>query len=229
MGTLFWQLDDVWPVCSWASIEYSGKWKPLHYAAKRFFAPLLLTAFEREGTVDVWLTNDLPREARGTATISVVDFAGKALRSEKLRFTAKAGSAQRIATRTVTGLGAARDECFLLLGLEHGGATVQNELFLTEYKRCALPRANVQAKVAARAAAARSGAAHGQFAVTLSTDQPAFFVCVDAEGVPGEFDDNCFTLLAGAPRTLSFTPRASTTEVALRKALTVRHLRNTYR
>ena len=49
MGTLFWQLNDIWPVASWASIDYFGRWKALQYAAKRFFAPLLLSC-EETGT-----------------------------------------------------------------------------------------------------------------------------------------------------------------------------------
>jgi beta-mannosidase len=47
MGTLYWQLNDCWPVASWASIDYFGRWKALHYFAKRFFAPLLLSCEER--------------------------------------------------------------------------------------------------------------------------------------------------------------------------------------
>lgn len=50
-GTIIWQLNDCWPVASWASIDYFGRWKALHYAAKRFFAPVLLSCEER-GEVD---------------------------------------------------------------------------------------------------------------------------------------------------------------------------------
>ncbi len=45
-GTLYWQLNDCWPVASWASLDYFGRWKALHYAARRFYAPVLLTAEE---------------------------------------------------------------------------------------------------------------------------------------------------------------------------------------
>ncbi len=48
MGAIIWQLNDCWPVASWSSIDYFGRWKALHYAAKRFFAPLLISA-EEEG------------------------------------------------------------------------------------------------------------------------------------------------------------------------------------
>lgn len=48
MGAIIWQLNDIWPVASWASIDYYGRWKALHYAAKRFFSPVMISA-EEEG------------------------------------------------------------------------------------------------------------------------------------------------------------------------------------
>lgn len=48
MGTVYWQLNDCWPVASWSSIDYYGRWKALHYYAKRFFAPLMISC-EEEG------------------------------------------------------------------------------------------------------------------------------------------------------------------------------------
>ena len=50
MGAIYWQLNDCWPVTSWASIDYFGRWKALHYASKRFFAPVLLSC-EEEGAL----------------------------------------------------------------------------------------------------------------------------------------------------------------------------------
>jgi beta-mannosidase len=58
-GTLIWQLNDCWPVASWASLDYFGRWKALHYAAKRFYAPVLLSV-EDDGTrMSVHVTSDL--------------------------------------------------------------------------------------------------------------------------------------------------------------------------
>ena len=59
MGAIYWQLNDCWPVASWASIDYTGRWKVLHYAAKRFFAPVMLSCEEES-----WLTQkpDMNRE-----------------------------------------------------------------------------------------------------------------------------------------------------------------------
>lgn len=58
MGSLYWQLNDCWPVASWSSIDYFGRWKALHYYSKRFYAPLLLSAIENEGMVDFIISNE---------------------------------------------------------------------------------------------------------------------------------------------------------------------------
>jgi beta-mannosidase len=65
-GTLYWQLNDCWPVASWSSIDWYGRWKALHYAARRFYAPLLLSV-EDEGTrIGVHVTSDLTEAWEGT-------------------------------------------------------------------------------------------------------------------------------------------------------------------
>ena len=51
-GSLYWQLDDCWPVASWSSIDYYGRWKALQYAARRFFAPVLVSPVDRKGRRD---------------------------------------------------------------------------------------------------------------------------------------------------------------------------------
>ncbi len=50
MGAIYWQVNDCWPVASWSSIDYYGRWKALHYMARRFYAPVLLSC-EEEGTL----------------------------------------------------------------------------------------------------------------------------------------------------------------------------------
>ncbi|HNS64028.1 MAG TPA: glycoside hydrolase family 2 protein, partial [Anaerolineaceae bacterium] len=57
-GILYWQLNDCWPVASWSSLDYYGRWKALHYAARRFYAPLLLSIEDKPDTQDVYITND---------------------------------------------------------------------------------------------------------------------------------------------------------------------------
>ena len=46
MGAVVWQLNDIWPGASWSSIDYFGRWKPLHYIEKRCFEPVHISAEE---------------------------------------------------------------------------------------------------------------------------------------------------------------------------------------
>ena len=69
MGAVYWQLNDCWPVASWASIDYYGRWKALHYAAKRFFAPKLVSTRIEDGRLRVWIANDTAAEIAGELVI----------------------------------------------------------------------------------------------------------------------------------------------------------------
>ena len=66
-GSLYWQLDDCWPVASWSGIDYFGRWKALHYAARRFFAPVLVSTVEEDGDVRVYGVSDRRTPTRGAA------------------------------------------------------------------------------------------------------------------------------------------------------------------
>ena len=61
MGSLYWQLNDCWPVASWSSLDYYGRWKALHYFAKRFFQPLFASVREDHNQIEFWVTNDLKK------------------------------------------------------------------------------------------------------------------------------------------------------------------------
>jgi beta-mannosidase len=220
MGTLYWQLNDTWPVCSWSSVEYDGTWKLLHYAAKRFFAPTLLAAQLTEGTIEVWLTNDRREEARHEASIFLIDFEGKVLARETLDARVPAGSARLLKRSALSDLAPSPAEAFLYVALTADEETVGNELFLTEPKRCRLSRAAIEVDVRTQGKG---------FIVRLSSDVPAFHVALSAADIPGEFADNFFTLLPGTPRSVLFTPRAAVQRETLVQALAVRHLRDTYR
>lgn len=71
MGCVYWQLNDCWPVASWSSIDYYGRWKALHYYAKRFFAPILLSC-EEEGLLSQSLNvNAEPFEVKKSIRLNV--------------------------------------------------------------------------------------------------------------------------------------------------------------
>ncbi len=74
-GTLIWQLNDCWPVASWSSLDYFGRWKALHYAARRFYASLLLSVADSEKTMQIHITSDLvePVDVRVRWRLEMID------------------------------------------------------------------------------------------------------------------------------------------------------------
>ncbi|CAL8069241.1 unnamed protein product [Orchesella dallaii] len=72
MGALYWQLNDIWQGCSWAGIEYNGRWKLQMYYALKFFAPVLASPYvERNGDVVVELISDSPRNFSGELKVQI--------------------------------------------------------------------------------------------------------------------------------------------------------------
>jgi len=218
MGTLYWQLNDCWPVCSWASLNYGGKWKLLHYMARRFYAPVMLTVFQRGAgePVELWGVNDRLEPRQGTLRVRLMGFDGRTLLDAEHAVKLPKNASRRLAVYPAAKLPAAAHEAFVVATLTTEEGVVQNDLFLTEPKRCALPAARIKTAV--------NASPSGGFEVALTADAPAFYVAVDAAGIPGVFDDNAVTLLGGETRILRFTPRGRTGVRALAKALTIHHL-----
>lgn len=78
-GSLYWQLNDCWPVASWSSLDYFGRWKALHYAARRFYAPVLLSLFDQDKTMGIHVTNDLMESWQGYIRWSLATIRGDVL------------------------------------------------------------------------------------------------------------------------------------------------------
>ncbi len=73
MGTVVWQLNDIWPVASWSSIDYYGRWKALHYGEKRFFAPISITCEECGRLDQKPFVNSLPIPVEYSAALHVAN------------------------------------------------------------------------------------------------------------------------------------------------------------
>jgi beta-mannosidase len=80
-GTLYWQLNDCWPVASWSSLDYYGRWKALQYAARRFYSPVLLSIEDEEKRMGIFLTNDQVESWQGELRWSLEELSGKVLDS----------------------------------------------------------------------------------------------------------------------------------------------------
>jgi beta-mannosidase len=228
MGTLYWQLNDNWPVASWSSLEYGGKWKHLHYHARRFYAPLAVMTIpvDQGSNLEFWAINDNAETVAATATVEVWEFDGKRFDGVELPAELAPHSAKMLGKFPLSQFGddTERIDRFLEIVLrgDVAGNTVthRNEWFFHAYKRHALGDALVDAIPADR---------QGQWTITLTTDKPAFYVWVNAEGIRGEFSDNSFALFPGRPITLTFKPKdANVTFDDFVQSLTVKHLRQTY-
>jgi beta-mannosidase len=80
-GTLYWQLNDCWPVASWSSVDYFGRWKALHYAARRFYAPVMLSILDEPTRQGLYVTSDLRETWDGTLRWSLETLDGQTLAS----------------------------------------------------------------------------------------------------------------------------------------------------
>ncbi len=209
MGALYWQLNDSWPVASWSSIEYGGRWKILHYAARRFFAPLSLVVSE-DG--DIRGVSDLDEEVHGTLTCELLSFDGVV--------QTNAAYAVRLRAQGVTKLGRFPGSAgtFARLRLNGGAVSAEKVVLSGAPKDCPMAEAKVVCRIS------RQSSKVGAFDLELRTDRPAFFVWCESS-MEGSFSDNAMTLLPGEVRKVVFTPRdAAVSAEAVRTSLRIRHL-----
>ena len=230
MGTLFWQLNDNWPVASWSSVEYGGKWKHLQYHAKRFFQNVAVVAAPADGDaskLEVWALNDEGETLDAKVAVKTLDFHGRTLSTLDLPSQLPPRSATRLAVYDLDRFGTEKERIgrFLSLSLDTTvkGQSVHfdNEWMFNFYKTCPIEDADVTMKAEND---------NGVWKVKLSTDRPTFFTWVNSTGIPGEVSDNSFTLYPDKPVTLVFTPKKDGLRFADFKAsLSLFHLRKTYR
>lgn len=191
MGTLIWQLNDTWPVCSWASLDHGGGWKLLHHMAREFYAPVFVSAVPQGEEVELRLVNDLPHEVTATVTAFAVTMAGRArqLAARTLTVGGQALAALRVRLAPDEILTYAWEDT---LGLHRG----QDHFAPRPYKSYDLQPPCLDLDVRPL------GQAHE---VTVSASALALFVALEADQ-PGRFSQNAFTLLAGQSARVTFTP-----------------------
>ena len=216
MGTLFWQLNDNWPVASWSSIEYGGKWKPLQHMARRFYAPVAVIAQPEitNGKADVtrgriFALNDTAETVKGELRVEYWTYDGRIVDTETKPVALPPDSSTDVASFVRPPAAGLRPQTFLVMTLKTPCGVFQNDWHFGFYKDMPISDAHVSRTIE------QSGS---QTILELSADKPAFFVWANVRGVRGEFDDNGFTLLPGRPRTLRFSGKLDP------KTLTVTHL-----
>ena len=226
MGELIWQLNDNWPVASWSMVEFTGKWKPLMYEARRFFAPVAaFVTTPKKGVLTLTAVNDGPKPVGVKVRLRLMTFDCKTLMTEEFEAKVAPNKAALLKeySEDVFGTKWSRRGRFLVVDVEADDPaikTYQSGWFFDIPKTLNMEKPDI--KMAAR----NEG---GRWLVTLSTDKPAFGVWVETPGIPGEFSDNFIALVQGEPRTLEFRPHDPKTAFdAFRKSLTLKHIRATY-
>ena len=95
MGSLYWQLNDSWPVVSWAGIDYYGNWKAMHYHARDAFKPLTVHVYEQNGNIEFYTLSDKLQDETGLKlSIELIDFSGKRVKRINKSITAKANASE---------------------------------------------------------------------------------------------------------------------------------------
>jgi beta-mannosidase len=218
MGTLYWQLNDTWPVVSWSSRDYFGRWKALHYAAREAFAPLLLSPVLEGESVRLWGVSDLPDATEGTLRLELLDFGGTILWQAPVPTTLPANGSALLWEAPVAELLGDADptEVVFVARFERdsgGGGSESGGQTRTPTPRPALLYFRSPRELAMEAPAIRiqvSPTSEG-VAITLESDLLAKDVYLSREGV--HFPENFFDLLPGRPVTLQLATELSPDEV----------------
>jgi beta-mannosidase len=219
MGSMYWQLNDVWPGASWSSVDYFGRWKALHHHAKRFFAPVAIAALRKDGVTNVTAVSDRTSSLQGELRLRVLDIGdGTVLRDERRPLT--------LAPLAATPVEALADTA--LLGLADPTRTIavydlavpgeppsRGVVYFAQPAALQLPPPGLTATL-------RPEGDH--FLLELAADRFACEIWIDLNGVEAQIEDNALTLLPGERRSLRVTSTASME--ALRKALRVRSLQD---
>ncbi|MDX1357979.1 MAG: glycoside hydrolase family 2 protein [Clostridia bacterium] len=82
MGSIYWQFNDCWPVASWSSVDSFQRWKALHYFAKRFYNPVLLSVEENGLKADLHLSNESLGDIKGTVFWKLIDTSGSVIKQD---------------------------------------------------------------------------------------------------------------------------------------------------
>ncbi|XP_003796374.3 beta-mannosidase [Otolemur garnettii] len=228
MGALYWQLNDIWQAPSWASLEYGGKWKMLHYFARRFFAPLLPVGFEDQSVFHVYGVSDLHSDLRVMLTVRVHTWSSlEPLCSLATKgFVIRAGKAILLYKEPVSSLlrrcgHCTRKSCVVSFYLSNDLELLSpiNHHFLSSLKEAVgLRRAHITAIISQQG---------DTFVFDLETSAVAPFVWLDVGSIPGRFSDNGF-LMTEKTRSISFYPWKPTSKSELERSLRVTSLTDIY-
>lgn len=209
MGSIFWQLNDCWPVASWSSIDYYGRWKALQYYARRFYAPILVSPHVEDGALKVYVVSDKTEPVPATLRLRLMDFEGKVLMNET-RSVDVAPLASKVILdwplEKLADVGATDvSRVFAVADLTANGKEISRNLtYLAPVKQIHLKPVVL---------AVETAGADGGFKVRLTSPVLARSVYLSFGDLDVKVSDNYFDLLPGEPAEIEVTTSASLPEV----------------
>ncbi|PYE86737.1 beta-mannosidase [Phyllobacterium leguminum] len=195
MGALYWQLNDTWPVASWSSLDYGGGWKALHYMARRFFAPVAVSAIPDKNGLDIAFhaANDTSQPVDIDLEIIALDMAGNATPLQRASRTVPTDRAIPIAGVALNDI--PEGAILLYRWSASDGSTGSDHFSPVPYKALPLKDARIKTSVTTTAQG---------LSISLEASALALFVTLECEA-QGRFSDNALTLHPGEAATIIFT------------------------
>jgi beta-mannosidase len=226
MGTLYWQINDCWPVASWSSIDYAGNWKALQYMARDFYAPLLVSAVEdtEQGTVEIYVTSDLLQATSGVITWSLTDTSGKRFASNAIGCNIAPSANQKVMALQLADHFAEYGGHRLLLWLElkiDEEVVSHNLVYFVRPKHLELQDPELTTQV--------HEMDDSPFAVTIEAKHPALWVWPDLPGVKAKYSNRFFHLRPGKSVIITIQPEKNLTLADFTKRLHVKSLIDTWK
>jgi len=215
MGSIFWQLNDCWPVASWSSIDYYGRWKALQYYARRFYTPMLVSPHVEDGALKVYVVSDKTEPAQGQLRVRLMDFTGKVLLQETRELKVAPLASQvdlEWPLKKLAEAGAAdTSRVFVEAELRVGGAEVSRNLsYLAPVKEIHLIPAPLKVE---------TGGGNGSYTVRVTSPVLARSVYLSFGNLDAQVSDNYFDLLPG--ETAEIKVKSAATLEALKAQLKV--------
>jgi beta-mannosidase len=221
-GTLYWQLNDCWPVASWSSIDFFGRWKALHYAARHFYAPVMLS-IEDEGLLEkIFITNDTLLSVAGMVRIKVEGLAGNVLFSAENAFTVGAQAVVKVCdldcSAFVTG-DLMREAVFIAEFWQADQLMDRKTAFFVPVKHLNLADPKISSKVEI---------AEDEVCISLLAETLALQVELSFEDMDCAFSDNYFDLPANTALSVTARLNQAISVEALNSRLRVQTIYDSY-
>lgn len=195
MGSIYWQLNDSNPIISWSSIDSANRWKALHYYARRFYAPVLLSANEEDKSAVVLnISNERFVPVDGTLRWSLRDSGANILREGSVAVSVDPMSAKNCLMLDLSDLlqtGEEERSRYLEYSIEENGVVLSygNSLFVRpKHFRFENPDLNITVDEES-----------DRFVLRLTGSAYAKSVCLDLETADCTFSDNWFDIHGGTP------------------------------